>query len=77
MFNMFKKKQDKKSDFELEDDDDEPAESPLLKNLQLHLSRMIVYAESADIKLQREVSRLTLLQWGGLLWWFPIVMTLW
>ena len=68
MFNMFKKKQDKKSDFELEDDDDEPAESPLLKNLQLHLSRMIVYAESADIKLQREVSRLPLLQWGGLLW---------
>ena len=59
---MFKKKQDKKSDFELEDDDDEPAESPLLKNLQLHLSRMIVYAESADIKLQREVSRLPLLQ---------------
>ena len=68
MFNMFKKKQDKKSDFELEDDDDEPAESPLLKNLQLHLSRMIVYAESADIKLQREVSWLPLLQWGGLLW---------
>ena len=68
MFNMFKKKQDKKSDFELEDDDDEPAESPLLKNLQLHLSRMIVYAESADIKLQREVSRLPILQWGGLLW---------
>ena len=68
MFNMFKKKQDKKSDFELEDDDDEPAESPLLKNLQLHLSRMIVYAESADIKLQREVSRLPLLLWGGMLW---------
>ena len=68
MFNMFKKKQDKKSDFELEDDDDEPAESPLLKNLQLHLSRMIVYAESADIKLQREVSWLLFLQWGGLLW---------
>ena len=56
MFNMFKKKQDKKSDFELEDDEDDQPDSGLVQSLQLHLSRMIVYAESADPKLQREVS---------------------
>ena len=56
MFNLFKKRQDKKSDFELEDDDDDQPDSSLIEGLRLHLSRMIVYAESADVKLQREVS---------------------
>jgi hypothetical protein len=56
MFNLFKKKQDKKSDFELEDDEDSQQDSGLVKSLQLHLSRLIAYAESADIILQREVA---------------------
>ena len=56
MFNIFKKKQEKKSDFELEDDEDDQPDSGYVQSLQLHLSRMIVYAESADPKLQREVS---------------------
>lgn len=55
MFSMFRKKQDKKSDFELEDDDDAAVDSEFVKSLQLNLSRLIVYAESADVVLQREV----------------------
>ena len=55
MFSMFRKKQDKKSDFELEDDDDAEVDSEFVKSLQLNLSRLIVYAESADVVLQREV----------------------
>jgi hypothetical protein len=54
MFSFFKKKQEKKSDFELEDDDEQQDEG-LVNSLKLHLSRLIAYAESADIKLQREV----------------------
>ncbi len=54
MFQFLKKKQEKKSDFELEDDD-EPQDGGLVNSLKLHLSRLIAYAESADIKLQREV----------------------
>lgn len=54
--NMFnKKKQDKKSDFVIEDDE-KPDDSAFLRSLQVNLSRMIVYAESADVKLQREVA---------------------
>lgn len=55
MFSMFRKKQDKKSDFELEDDDNAEVDSEFVKSLQLNLSRLIVYAESADVVLQREV----------------------
>ena len=55
MLSMFRKKQDKKSDFELEDDDDAEVDSEFVKSLQLNLSRLIVYAESADVVLQREV----------------------
>ena len=55
MFSMFKKKQDKKSDFELEDDDDAEDDDEFTNSLKLNLSRLIVYAESADVKLQREV----------------------
>lgn len=53
---MFKKKQDKKSDFELEDDDDAETDDGFTNSLKLNLSRLIVYAESADVKLQREVT---------------------
>ena len=55
MFSMFRKKQDKKSDFELEDEDDAEVDTEFIKSLQLNLSRLIVYAESADVVLQREV----------------------
>ena len=56
MFSMFRKKQDKKSDFELEDEDDAEVDTKFVKSLQLNLSRLIVYAESADVVLQREVT---------------------
>lgn len=57
MFNNFfgSKKKEEKSDFEIVDDDDDADES-YVENLKLNLSRMIVYADSADIKLQREVA---------------------
>ncbi|KAJ1398716.1 hypothetical protein B484DRAFT_406558 [Ochromonadaceae sp. CCMP2298] len=45
----------KKSDFEVEPDDEEK-DSAFLRSLQLHLSRLIAYAESADVTLQREVA---------------------
>jgi hypothetical protein len=56
MFSLFKKRDEKKSDFELEDDDDDESDTGFTKSLQLNLSRLIVYAESADVKLQREVT---------------------
>jgi hypothetical protein len=55
MFSLFKKRDEKKSDFELEDDEDDESDTGFTKSLQLNLSRLIVYAESADVKLQREV----------------------
>ena len=56
MLNFFKgKKDDKKSDFVIEEDA-EDAESPFIKSMQVNLSRLIVYAESADVTLQREVA---------------------
>jgi hypothetical protein len=61
MFSIFRKKQDKKSDFELENDDDAEVDSEFVKSLQLNLSRLIVYAESADVVLQREVITANLL----------------
>jgi hypothetical protein len=33
------------------------ADSAFIRSLQLNLSRLIAYAESADVKLQREVRR--------------------
>jgi len=56
MFGLFKKKgQDKKSDFEIEEDDQEQ-DSEFLKSLRINLSRLIAYADSADATLQREVA---------------------
>jgi hypothetical protein len=57
MMNLFrsKKPQDKKSDFEIEDEHDEE-DSAFIQSLQVNLSRLIVYAESADTVLQREVA---------------------
>jgi hypothetical protein len=66
-------KDDKRSDFEIEDNGDDEkgikmlivmtrikfcfcVDSAFLKSLQVNLSRLIVYAESADTKLQREVT---------------------
>ena len=46
--------QEKKSDFKIEDDDEDD-DSGLVQSLQINLSRLIVYAESADVQLQREV----------------------
>lgn len=57
MLNFFKgKKDDKKSDFVIEEDDGDDTESPFIKSMQVNLSRLIVYAESADVTLQREVA---------------------
>ena len=54
MLNFFtkKKSQDKKSDFEIEEPF--PEDSAFLNSLQVNLSRLIFYAESADVSLQRE-----------------------
>jgi hypothetical protein len=54
---LFRKKSSKSGDkFEIEEDPDDETDSGLLNSLKLHLSRLIAYAESADIKLQREVA---------------------
>lgn len=53
MFNFFKK--EKKSEFVIEDDDNVETEN-FLNILRIQLSRLIVYAESADVTLQREVA---------------------
>lgn len=48
-----------KSDFVIEDDDEEEEgqeQSQFMESLKLNLSRLIAYADSADIKLQREVA---------------------
>lgn len=57
MFNLFtKKKSQKKSDFEIEEDDVDEVDSVFLNSLKVNLSRLIVYAESAEVSLQREVA---------------------
>lgn len=82
--NLFRRNETKKSDFEIEEDDQEQGnftvcvecfrrlskaaqlnvftfihtDSAFLKSLQVNLSRLIAYAESADVKLQREVMQL-------------------
>lgn len=53
--NLFRKAPSKKSEFEIDDDDDEK-DSAFLESLRINLSRLIAYAESADPKLQREVA---------------------
>ena len=55
---FFKKKapeEEKKSDFKIDDEDDEEEDSVFMKSLQMNLSRLIAYAGSADVNLQREV----------------------
>lgn len=67
--NLFRKKEEKKSDFEIEDENEEEGGLPptlscphsltdddYIRQLRVNLSRMIVYAESADLSLQREVA---------------------
>lgn len=54
---LFKKKQpveEKKSDFEIEEYDEE--DDSYIQSLKVNLSRLIAYAESADSRLQREVA---------------------
>ncbi len=53
---LFKKKApaDKKSDYKIEEDEEE--DSAFVKSLQVNLTRLISYAQSADSKLQREVT---------------------
>ena len=52
---MFKKKEEKKSDFIIDDNDDND-ESGFIEQLRLNLSRLIIYAGSADVPLQKEVA---------------------
>jgi len=50
-----------KSDFVIEDDEEGDAQknsSAFMENLKLNLSKMIAYAQSADIVLQREVAEM-------------------
>lgn len=71
MFLFKKKQEEKKSDFEIEDDDDEgnvsvnikfdvpvncKSDDSYVQSLRINLTRLIAYAESADVKLQREVA---------------------
>lgn len=51
-------RKEKKSDFVIEDDGDEAdgGTSEFIAKLQTNLSRLIAYAESADVTLQREVA---------------------
>ena len=51
----------KESDFVIEDDDEEDkakSSSAFLENLKLNLTKMIAYAQSADVVLQREVAEM-------------------
>lgn len=60
MFSLFGRKsasQEKKSDFKIEEDENEEEDSVFVKSLQVNLSRLIAYAESADFTLQREVKK--------------------
>jgi hypothetical protein len=68
---MFGAKKENKSDFVIEEDNEGKSsgkcvvlyvessygsdESEFIKSLQINLSRLIAYAESADVRLQREV----------------------
>lgn len=54
LFGSKKVPEDTKSDFVIEDDEDQ--DSAFIKSLRLNMSRMIAYAESADTVLQREVA---------------------
>ena len=50
-----------KSDFVIEDDEKDDAtqtNSAFVENLKLNLSKMIAYAQSADVVLQREVAEM-------------------
>lgn len=58
-----KKKEEAKSDWVIESDDETETssadgDSTFMQNLKLNMSKMIAYAQSADIKLQREVAEL-------------------
>lgn len=78
MFKLFGgKNPSKKSDFEVEEDDEEK-DSGFIKQLQINLSRLIAYCESAELSLQREVAeklaneavkparQVQIVQYGGL-----------
>jgi len=56
LFRSKKRDSKKESDFEIENDQDENQESAFIKSLRVNLSRLIVYAESADTTLQIEVA---------------------
>ena len=64
MFKRFfggKKAEAKESEWEIESDDEQEKtdkESTFMQNLKLNMSKMIAYAQSADVKLQREVAEL-------------------
>ena len=58
MLNMFKKKPvEEKSDYVIEEDETNAEDDDrYINSLKINLSRMIHYAESADVKLQKEVA---------------------
>jgi len=85
---IFGSKQTKKgSDFEIVDDDG-PEDSIFLRELQINLTRLIVYCESADVTLQREVAeklaneavkpdrQVQIVQFGGLKLLVPLTKSL-
>jgi len=45
-----------KSEFEIVDDDDETTDQKFLNDLKLNMTKLIAYAQSADVNLQREVA---------------------
>ena len=56
MLSFFKKKENEhKSDYVIEYEEDEHDSESYIHSLKINLSRLIIYAESADVKLQREV----------------------
>ena len=77
---MFRKKSsiEEKSDYVLEDEENDEDDEKYVNSLKLNLSRMIHYAESADMKLQKEVAeklaneavkpsrQVQIVQYGGL-----------
>jgi len=52
---LFGRQEEKKSDFEIVSDDEEES-SDFVESLKVNLTRLIAYAQSADVVLQREVA---------------------
>jgi hypothetical protein len=88
MFGLFgSKKASKKSDFEIEENDEEE-DNAFIRSLQVNLSRLIAYCESAEVSLQREVAeklaneavkparQVQIVQYGGLKLLVPLTKSI-